>query len=80
MAKEKLSFFYDRLGDVLYISIDSPEEAISVETEDDILLRIHPETKEILGFTILNFAGRFSNIEKERTIPIKAQFEQLNHS
>lgn len=61
----------------MYISIGSPKEAISKEVNDDILVRVQPETEEIVGFTILNFAERFSDLKKEQFVPIKAQFESI---
>ena len=36
-----------------------------------------PDTDEVVGFTILNFAERFGDIKEEQTIPIKAQFESI---
>ncbi|MCH7680753.1 DUF2283 domain-containing protein [candidate division KSB1 bacterium] len=61
----------------MYISIGSPKEAISKEVNDDILVRVQPETEEIVGFTILNFVERFSDLKKEQFVPIKAQFESI---
>ena len=69
-----MNFFYDRKSDVLYMSIGSPQEAISKELGDDILIRVKPDTGEVVGFTILSFAERFSQIEEERSIPVIAQF------
>ena len=54
----------------MYISIGSPKEAISKEVNDDILVRVQPETEEIVGFTILNFVERFSDLKKEQFVPI----------
>jgi uncharacterized protein YuzE len=73
-----MNFFYDRKGDVLYISLGSPQQAISKEVGEDILIRLHPENDEVVGFTIFNFAERFSNIWEERTIPLSAQFQILD--
>lgn len=78
MAERKMNFFYDRKGDVLYISLGAPQQAISKEVGDDILIRLHPENDEVVGFTIFNFAERFSNIREERTIPLSAQFQMLD--
>lgn len=75
MEKEFLNVFYDRKGDVLYISVGSPKEAISKEIDDDILIRIDSKTEEVVGFTILNFSERYSVLDKEQTIPLKAHFE-----
>lgn len=78
MEAKKMNFFYDRKGDVLYISIGSPQQAISREVGEDILIRVHPDNDEVVGFTIFNFAERFSNIHEERSIPLSAQLHILN--
>ena len=57
MAKE-LIFAFDKEGDVLDISIGKPRPAISRETKDDLVIRLDPKTKKIIGFTILNFTKR----------------------
>lgn len=75
MAEKLMNFFYDRKSDLLYISIGLPQEAISKELGDDILIRVKPDTGEVIGFTILNFAERFSQIAEEHSIPVIAQFE-----
>ena len=79
MAEKPMKIFYDRKGDVLYISIGSPREAISRETGDDILIRMDPATKEIVGFTILNFTERFSDIQEERAVPVTARFQMMEN-
>ncbi len=73
---EKLTFYYDDKGDILDISVGKPRKAISNEIGDDILERIDPETKKIIGFTILNFKKRFKGNKTEQSfpIPIKAEF------
>ena len=77
MAEKLMKFFYDRKGDVLYISIGEPQAAISKEVDDDILIRVHPETEEVVGFTIFNFAERFGDIREEKSVPVSAQFRIL---
>ena len=74
---EKMMFWFDKEGDVLDISIGKPKEALSKEIGDDILLRINPETKEVVGFTILNFEKRFSGHQKpeEISVPIVGSFK-----
>ena len=57
--------FFDKKGDILDISLGAPREAISKEIGDDILMRIDPETSEVLGFTILNFEKRFERTKVE---------------
>ncbi len=80
MADKMMKIFYDRKGDVLYISIGLPREAISRETGDEILIRMDPTTQEIVGFTILNFAERFSNVQEERAVPVTAQFQMMEEA
>lgn len=77
MAEKFMNIFYDRRGDVLYISIGSPQEAISREVGDDILIRIDPKTEEVVGFTILNFTERFSDVREERFVPVTGRFKIL---
>ncbi len=52
--EKKLKFFFDKKGDTPDIAISKSEEAISREVGNDIIIRINPHTKEIVGFTILN--------------------------
>ena len=59
-----LNFFYDKKSDILDISIGTPQPAISDEIGNDTIVRHHPETDEIIGFTILNFERRFEQNEK----------------
>ncbi len=69
----RLMFFFDKEGDVLDISIGKPKKAISKEIGNDIVVRTDPKTKEIVGFTILNFERRFEKLKKEEEIsmPLK---------
>jgi len=68
--EEMTTLFYDREGDVLYITIGEPQVAISQELEDDVLLRVQPETGRIVGMTVLNFTSRFSNLEAEHPLQV----------
>jgi uncharacterized protein YuzE len=72
---EKMNLFYDKKGDVLYISIGSPRKAVSQEMDDDILLRVDTETREVVGLTVLNFAERFSDIDHPQPVPVSAKME-----
>lgn len=69
-----LNLFYDKEGDILDISIGPPQPAISDEMGNDIIVRHHPETDEIIGFTILNFERRFEQGEKRHELPVMARF------
>jgi uncharacterized protein YuzE len=60
-AANELKMSYDRDADVLYCSFGEPQEAISVEADDGIIVRRNPETNEIVGYTIINFFKRFAD-------------------
>ena len=74
---EKMTFFYDKEGDILDISIGKPKKAISKEIENDVVLRLDPATKRIVGFTILNFEKRFKKGNKEFPVPIEAVMKEI---
>jgi uncharacterized protein YuzE len=62
--EEKIIFWFDKKGDVLDISIGKPKKAISKELGEDIIVRVDPKEKSIVGFTILNFTKRFEKSKK----------------
>ena len=51
----RMRLSYDTDADVLYVSFGAPQEAVSEETGDGMLIHKHPETGEIVGVTILGF-------------------------
>ncbi|MBI4677297.1 MAG: DUF2283 domain-containing protein [Elusimicrobia bacterium] len=57
MAKiNKLTLGYDPKSDILEVTIGpKAHKAVSVEKEDEVFLRIHPGTGELVGMTILGF-------------------------
>jgi uncharacterized protein YuzE len=55
----ELQMNYDPQGDVLYCSFGSPREGIGVETEQGMIIRLDPETDDVIGFTIVDFSKRF---------------------
>ena len=78
MRFKELSFSYDKNGDVLYMTIGKPKEAVSIEEPEDILVRVDPKTKEVVGLTILNFSkhfagGRVGKLEAT-PVPLRACF------
>ncbi len=63
MDKAKtLGLHYDKEGDVLYIYFDKPFEAVCVEEEEELLIRVDPETSEVIGYTIIDFLARFDKL------------------
>lgn len=62
----KITICYDSDDDILDIIIGpSAKEAFSIVQDDEVFLRIHPESKEILGVTILGFKKYLLKDEKK---------------
>lgn len=63
MDKAKtLGLHYDKEGDVFYIYFDKPLEAVCVEEEEGLLIRVNPETSEVIGYTVIDFLARFDKL------------------
>jgi uncharacterized protein YuzE len=50
---------YDPDGDVLYCSFGDPREGLGVEVGKGMIVRLDPETDDIVGVTVLDFSKRF---------------------
>jgi hypothetical protein len=62
---EPLGADYDEHADVLYLwRGENPVEAISLPTDDGPVVRLHPETGELVGVTLLDFEDFWA--EKDR--------------
>jgi uncharacterized protein YuzE len=72
--EKRLRFSYDQEGDVLDISIGKPKKAISNEIVGDFFVRTDPKTKQIVGFSILNFKKKTSKKNGNLQVPIAADF------
>lgn len=76
----KLSFKYDREGDILYINKRPPyPEQESEELEDEIIARLNPETNEIENLEILFFSTRLLRNDFFE-LPVNARFRRLKKS
>ena len=60
---KKVNICYDEEGDILEILFVEPQEEISEELDDDVVLHKNFEG-EIVGLTILNFKKRFKQATK----------------
>jgi len=69
---EKMKFFFDKEGDILDISLGEPEEAISREIGDDIIIRMNAQN-EIVGVTVLNF----EKSKMKEDLPLFAKFSLI---
>ena len=50
---------YDSEADVLYVTRDTPEYTDYVEHSEDVILRLDPDTKRLVGVTIIGFSQHF---------------------
>jgi uncharacterized protein YuzE len=72
--ENQIRYFFDKEADVLYFTQRKPSARdISCEIEEGIIVRVDPETKEVIGFTILNFLKR--QIKSPIKLPLSAEFE-----
>jgi uncharacterized protein YuzE len=70
---QKLTFKYDRQGDILYISKVPPyAEQESKELGDDVIARLNPTTGEIESLEVLFFSTRLLRSELFE-LPITAE-------
>ena len=67
--------FYDREADVLYVTKGNPEYTDYVEYGENIILRFAPETKELVGFTIIDFSLSFAKKDADFQLPFGVNFE-----
>ena len=76
MVKQKndqLSVSYDKDADVLYITEGKPRKAVGEMMDNGVIVRRDPKTKEVVGFTIVDFTETFKSAKPQR-IPLKARF------
>lgn len=52
--KDKIKWDYDAEADVLYISFGNPQNAEGIDIGEGTIIRIQPDSNEIIGVTILN--------------------------
>jgi uncharacterized protein YuzE len=68
-----LQYFFDREADVLYVSRGVPRSDVeSEEVGDGVIARLDPVTREIVGFTILNFLKRTEEGLPAIVLPFRA--------
>jgi len=73
MTDKHLTFGYDREADVLYVSLGKPRKGMRyVEIGSDRILRVDPDTGEIVGLTLLEFSRHFSTEEPFSELPLLA--------
>lgn len=71
---DELKIVYDREADVLYVTRGRPEHTDYVEYTDDVILRFHPETKQLVGFTLVDFSQHFAKKDSDIALPFGVDF------
>ena len=74
---KRLNFLYDHQADVLYVSKGQPVYTDSVALNDQVIVQVNPATKEIVGFSIVDFMRCFVNRETPASVPLTATFERV---
>ena len=70
---EKLTFEYDKIGDILYINKCRPYVGQdSEELEDEVVARLNPDTHEIENLEILFFSKRLQQDKAVLELPVTA--------
>lgn len=60
--EKRLSMFYEKEADVMYLFTEEPAEAKTLEVGKDFLLKINPQNGETVGLTILSFSKHFKSL------------------
>lgn len=74
-----LIYSYDKKRDVLYVSLGQPVEAISREVQPGIFVHLHPRSRRVVGYTLLDFQRRASHTSRKGkapafAIPVEASY------
>jgi len=51
-----LEIYYDKEADMFYISFGQSVRAEIIDTGGDVLIRVDPKTRKMVGLTILNYS------------------------
>lgn len=60
--EKRLSMFYEKEADVMYLFTEEPPETKTLEVGKDFLLKVNPQTGETVGLTILSFSKHFGSL------------------
>lgn len=75
LNKDKLEILYDREADVLSVTKGTPKYTDYIEYTEDIILRFHPETKQLVGFTLIDFSEHFAKAGSGTGLPFTVNFQ-----
>ncbi len=64
-------YHYDREEDILYVTLGGSDSALCIDQGNGFLVRIDPESGEVVGFTVIDFSQRA--VERV-AVPVYAHF------
>jgi uncharacterized protein YuzE len=67
---DELNIQYDSKADVLYLSFGDRREAVGIEEEQGVIVRVDPETDEFRGVTIIDFFRRVTDSGLALSLPL----------
>ena len=71
---DQITLRYDQEDDILEVILGRrAREAISVEQDDEVFLRVDPDTGELVGLTILGFKQYLLGSEQVHTFAVQAR-------
>ena len=70
--EQAIRVVYYEPSDELNVLIGEPRDSVLLEIEDEIYLRLDPQTDAVSGFTILNFEERTKG--KGQVLPLFGHF------
>lgn len=72
--KNQFNIVYDHDADVLYVMRGQPEYTDCVEYADDLILRFHSGTKQLVGFALVDFSRHFAKKDSDIALPFGVDF------
>lgn len=68
---------YDEGGDLLYLSVGLPSESLTWESPEGHLVRVDPDTLDVVGLTVMGFAARRAQGSISVTVPTQDELRAL---
>jgi uncharacterized protein YuzE len=74
--KPELMLGYDKEVDVLYLSFGEPQKGMEyVDIAPDLIARIDPKTRKLVGLTIIDFEKHFADGQILTHLPVIGDLE-----
>ena len=79
MTAKSISINRDEVNDVIYVFKNNADKSktINISATDQILLRLNPKTKEVVGLTIEDFSKVLPELKDCKEYILMEQFEAI---